>query len=175
MPVATGILGGTPVVPQRPTQYKVTAESRFSTVTSTLTIEVLPKARAEEAKANEELDVLEMIMVRRNPRNPRNPQTEHTHASRPSMGGLAQQTGSAWPCLLTHSRAPASHATTPQSRPEQAAPAEGKRHISYTGPVQKGKEWLALGRLSAPIVTPPLKMEGAEELVGFLAELGAAE
>tara|TARA_B110001452_G_C14846895_1_gene295816 strand:- start:156 stop:287 length:132 start_codon:yes stop_codon:yes gene_type:complete len=43
--------------------------------------------------------------------------------------------------------------------------------------VQKGKEWLALGRLSAPMVTPPLEMgvEGAEELIGFLAELGAAE
>ena len=76
MPVATGTLGGTPVVPQRPTQYKVTAESRFSTVTSTLTIEVMPKARAEEAKANEELDVIEMIMVRRTHPRLRDPRTE---------------------------------------------------------------------------------------------------
>ena len=76
---------------------------------------------------------------------------------------------------LTRPRVSRHHA--PISPGTQAAPAEGKRHISYTGPVQKGKEWLALGRLSAPMVTPPLEMgvEGAEELIGFLAELGAAE
>ena len=52
-------------------------------------------------------------------------------------------------------------------------PAPGKVHISYTGPLPKGKEWMALGRLSAPTTLPQLKMEGADEFLDFLATMGA--
>ena len=148
-------------------------ESRFSSVTTSLTIEVLPKAKADEAKANEELDVIDMIMVRHRlePAKRRRPprplhlrgRTVPTPPGRPPACLPA--------CLPAHAL-PRPRAPRPN---QQSKPAEGKRHISYTGPVQKGKEWLALGRLSAPIVTPPLKMEGAEEFMGFLAELGAGE
>ena len=90
MPMNTGIICGTPIVPCKPTKYTVNAESRFSSATADVTITIVDKKREDELKANEELDVISII---------------------------------------------------------QTAPAKGKVHISYTGPLPKGKEWMALGRL----------------------------
>ena len=48
-----------------------------------------------------------------------------------------------------------------------ATPSIWQVHISYLGPIPKGKEWMALGRLSAPSVLPQLKMEFSDDFLDF--------
>ena len=114
MAMTTGIIGGTPQVPCKLRAYRITATSRFSSTSTTITIEVMDKSKKDDLKANEEIDMIDLIT---------------------------------------------------------SSPSPGKVHISFTGPIPKGKEWMALGRLSAPSVLPVLKMEGVGDFLGFLAAM----
>ena len=102
MPMTTGVIVGTPLVPSRLRVHTVTAKSRFSSASFSISIEVVDRSQAHDLKANEESDAAGLIA---------------------------------------------------------SAPAPGKVHISFTGPVPKGREWMALGRVSAPSSVPKLKFE----------------